>query len=105
MLGGERYTESYQEESSKAENVLVLLTLAIAIAGESPTCCILHEGIHTPYTTRAIEVSHAACRAELSFDQNHFLVDLTAEAHFFQFVEQLPTHAEGCSRVVPQLRI
>ena len=38
-------------------NVLVLLTLAIA--GESPTC-ILHEDTHP--VTRAIEVSHAACK-------------------------------------------
>ena len=40
-------------------NVLVLLTLVLA--GESPTC-ILHKGIHP--VTRAIEVSHAACKAE-----------------------------------------
>ena len=40
-------------------NVLVLLTLALA--GESPTC-ILHEGTHP--VLRAIEVSHAACKAE-----------------------------------------
>ena len=40
-------------------NVLVLSTLALA--GE-PTTCILHEG--TPPVTRAIEVSHAACKAE-----------------------------------------
>ena len=38
-------------------DVLILLTLALA--GESPTC-ILHEGIHL--VTRAIEVSHAACK-------------------------------------------
>ena len=40
-------------------NVLVLLTLALA--GESPTY-ILHEGTHP--VIRAIEVSHAACKAE-----------------------------------------
>ena len=40
-------------------NVLVLLTLALA--GESPTH-ILREGTHP--ATRAIEVSHAACKAE-----------------------------------------
>ena len=39
--------------------VLVLLTLVLA--GESPTC-ILHEGTHP--VIRAIEVSHAACKAE-----------------------------------------
>ena len=41
-------------------NVLVLLILALA--GESPTC-ILHEGIHP--VTRAVKVSHAACKAEI----------------------------------------
>ena len=42
--------------------VLVVLTLAVTV--ESPICCILREGIHTPLT-RAIEASHAACKAEL----------------------------------------
>ena len=40
-------------------NVLVLLNLALA--GKSPTC-ILREGTHP--VTRAIDVSHAACKAE-----------------------------------------
>ena len=39
----------------------VLVTLTLAFAGESPTD-ILHEGIHP--VTRAIEVPHAACKAE-----------------------------------------
>ena len=54
-------------------NVLVLLTLPLT--GESPTCT-LHEGV-----SRAIEVSHAACKAD--FFQESFLVGLTAEWSVF----------------------
>ena len=57
-------------------NVLVLLTLAKA--GESPTC-ILHERTHP--VIYAIEVSHAACKAEF-FIIKTFLVDLTADVYF-----------------------
>ena len=44
---------------SSINSIIVLLTLALA--GEPPTC-ILHEGIHP--VTRAIEVTHAAYKAE-----------------------------------------
>ena len=60
-------------------NVLVLLTLALA--GESPTC-ILPRG-YPHRVTPAIEVSHAARKAE--FRSKNVLVDLTPQVCYFTF--------------------
>ena len=64
------YTVSVRRTRS---NVLVLLVLALA--GESPTC-ILHEGIlgYTHPVAHAIEVSHAACKAEFWLEKKKWSI-------------------------------
>ena len=63
-------------------DVLILLTLALISRGVTD---MYPSRGYTHPVTRAIEVSHAACKAE--FGQKSFLDDLThtAQVHFFTF--------------------
>ena len=59
---------SFRAQDKAERLTAVLLTLEL-LAGESPTCVLHDEGTHP--VIRAIEVSHAACKADFR-SKKHF---------------------------------